>query len=249
MNTSRLCIFTLLVSVAAATASADQAVLTPTHDNTIFSESSSLSAGGQNGVFAGSNNMPGFPSRRGLMQFDLSSIPAGAAITGASLTLTLEQGGNTSSPTVELHRLNVAWGEGTAGSGGLSGAGSAAATGDATWTEPMHNQTTWPAGGDFVSTASASQTVSGNTTGSTFTWSSAGLLADVQTWFANPSTNHGWELINLAEGSAQSVKVFYSKEFSDASRQPHLTVTFVPEPASVALALIAVTLGTCFRRR
>lgn len=227
--------------------------LTPLKDNTIFSESSNLSAGGQLGIFVGSNNAtpPNPPSRRGLLQFDVANgLPAGVAITGASLTLTLEMAGSGSSaPSISLSRLNVDWGEGNAGNGTLSGAGSPANPGDATWTESAHNGPTWTAGGDHAG-VSASQTVTGNTVGSQFTWSSPTLLSDVIDWYSNPANNHGWELISSLEGTAQSVKTFYSKEFtSDSSRWPKLTVTYVPEPTAGLLALLASPLWLFYRRR
>ena len=57
-------------------------------------------------------------------------------------------------------------------------------------------------------------------------------------WYSNSANNHGWELISSLEGTAQSVKAFYSKEFtSDPTRWPKLTVTYVPEPTAGMLAL------------
>ena len=120
----------------------------PIQDNTIFSESSN-SGGGEIGVFVGSNNAAGPPSRRGLIQFDVASaVPAGVTITGATLTMYLEMANNATARTIDLHRINVAWGEGTAGAGILNGAGFAAGTGDATWSESMHNvpSSSWPLG-------------------------------------------------------------------------------------------------------
>jgi len=225
--------------------------LTPIKDNTIFSQSSNLSAGGQTGIFVGSNNVAGPPSLRGLLQFDIANgVPSGVVITGASLTLTLEQAGSGSqSPSISLSRLNVDWGEGNAGLGTLAGSGSTANTGDATWTESAHNVTTWTAGGDHAG-VSANQTVAGNTVGSTFTWSSPTLFSDVVDWYSNPSNNHGWELISSLEGTPQSVKTFYSKEFtSDPSRWPKLTVNYVPEPTAGLLALLVSPLWPFYRRR
>jgi hypothetical protein len=171
-------------------------------------------------------------------------------ITGASLTLTLEQAGSGSqSPSISLSRLNVDWGEGNAGLGTLSGGGSTANNGDATWTESAHNVSTWTAGGDHAG-VSASQTVAGNTIGSTFTWSSPTMLNDVIDWYTNPSNNHGWVLISSLEGTAQSVKTFYSKELTaDPSHWPKLTVTYVPEPTTGLLALLDSLLWLFYRRR
>ena len=56
------------------------------------------------------------PSIRGLIQFDLSSaVPSGVTITSATLTMYLEMANNATARTIDLHPVNVAWGEGTAG--------------------------------------------------------------------------------------------------------------------------------------
>ena len=76
------------------------------------------------------------------------------------------------------------------------------------------------------------------------------LFSDVIDWYSNSANNHGWELISSLEGTAQSVKAFYSKEFtSDPTRWPKLTVTYVPEPTAGMLALLASPLWLFYRRR
>ncbi len=245
-------IFMLILVIAPTVGWADQVVnLAPAQDNTIFSESYN-SAGGEIGVFVGSNNAAGPPSRRGLIQFNVAAgIPAGVTITGATLTMYLETANNATARTIDLHTINVAWGEGTAGNGQLNGAGFTAGTGDATWDESMHNVplSIWPLGGDFAATFSASASVSGTTVGSPFAWSSPTLLNDVKTWYANASTNHGWEMISNGEGAGGSVKTFYSKEYADSSVHPVLTVTFVPEPTTICLVALAAPFGAARRRR
>ena len=54
------------------------------------------------------------------------------------------------------------------------------------------------------------------------------LLSDVQAWFGDATSNHGWELINSGEGTSQSVKSFSSREAA-AGIRPLLTITYVPE--------------------
>src|SRR6478752_10653557 len=105
MKSLKFAICTLALAFLPIAAWADQSVsLAPTQDNTIFSESGN-SAGGEIGVFVGSNNAAGPPSRRGLIQFNLSSIPAGSTITGATLTMYLEMTNNGTARTVDLHRV------------------------------------------------------------------------------------------------------------------------------------------------
>jgi hypothetical protein len=251
MNILRFTVCTLAFVLAPAAAwSVD---LTPSQDNTIFQNSTTVSAGGQIGIFVGANNGTN-PIRRGLIQFDVAGgLPAGVTIVDASLTLTLEMANNATARTISLYRLNTAWGEGTAGTGTLSGAGSTPiADGDATWTEAKHNQVNWPAGGDIniISPARAAVSVAGNTVGTSYTWTSAGLLNDVKDWYANPATNFGWDLVNSDEGTAQSVKAFYSREYTtNTAFRPELTITYVPEPTAIVLALLASPLFLLRRGR
>jgi hypothetical protein len=237
MNILRLAACTAAVALAPALAWSVE--LTPSKDNTIFQNSTSLSAGGQNGIFVGANNSAN-PARRGLIQFDVAGgLPAGVTIVDASLTLALEMANNATARQISLYRLNSEWGEGTAGAGTLGGGGSPANDGDATWTEAKHNQVNWTGGGDFTASASATLSVAGSAAGTTYTWTSASLLNDVKDWYANPATNFGWDIISADEAVAQSVKVFYSREFSTASVRPKLTITYVPEPTAIVLALLA----------
>src|SRR5689334_1920183 len=104
----------------------EQVTLFPAKDNTIFSEGDLSNA--QSGIFAGRTSTGGF-MRRGLLQFDISSIPAGATIEDVTLTMNVSKsrfGGNAS-----LHRLTSDWGEGTSNSFD-EGFGAAATNDDAT---------------------------------------------------------------------------------------------------------------------
>jgi hypothetical protein len=238
-----------MLSVAPATAWAVS--LAPIKDNTIFQNSSNLSAGGVNGIFVGATNLASNPARRGLVQFDVAGgLPAGVTIVDASLTLTLEMANNATARQISLYRLNSDWGEGTAGAGMLSGAGFTAADGDATWTEAKHNQVNWTAGGDIATPASATLSVAGSTVGTTYTWTSPGLLSDVQSWYANPATNFGWDIVNSDESIQQSVKTFYSREDVRLTPlAPKLTITYIPEPATIVLAAMGSALFLLRRGR
>jgi hypothetical protein len=248
MNILRFTVCTL--AFAASPAVAWSADLTSSKDNTIFQNSTSLSAGGQIGVFVGANNSAN-PARRGLIQFDIvGGLPAGVTIVDASLTLTLEMANNATARQISLYPLSSDWGEGTAGAGTFGGGGSPVADGDATWTEAKHNQVNWAAGGDIVTPASATLSVYGSTPGTTYTWSSAGLLSDVKNWYANPVSNFGWDIVNADEGITQSVKVFYSREYTaNTAFRPKLTITYVPEPTAIVLALVASPLFLLRRGR
>jgi hypothetical protein len=75
----------------------------------------------------------------------------------------------------------------------------------------------------FAQTASATKAVSAV---GFYTWSStAALVADVQSWVDNPSSNHGW-VIKGNEATATTVKRFESREA--AANHPLLVVSYLP---------------------
>jgi hypothetical protein len=162
------------------------------------------------------------------------------------------------SRVVATHRLLANWGEGTsdAGPGGApgSGNGAPATTNDATWQHRFFNTQFWtshiPAtpgsgGGDFVSQASATATV-GIDPGVTVTWETirsgapSGLVADVEQWLTNPTSNFGWLLKIADESPLRTARRFYSKESTNAALHPRLVIdyTVVPEPATLAILMI-----------
>jgi hypothetical protein len=205
-------------------AGADVVAIGADQDNTIFSEDGALSNGAGEYFFAG-NTKDDF-LRRGLIRFDVAgALPAGSVITDVSLALYMSRT-RTQNQTVSLHAVNADWGEGTSDAGGEEGAGASATTNDATWTHRLYPGTSWSTdGGDFAATASGSASV-GNQNGD-YTWSSAGMVADVQAWLDAPSSNFGWIVIGN-ETSTRVVKRFDSRTNGDASHRPELTVTFTP---------------------
>src|SRR4051812_5706406 len=91
-----LCAFFAVTVMSTLVARADTATLTPDKDNTLFQTSSgNLSDGSGQALYAGrtGQSTPGLQIRRGLLHFNLSTIPAGATITIASLRLTAENRG------------------------------------------------------------------------------------------------------------------------------------------------------------
>lgn len=224
----RVLVAAAAVGIGAASVQADSITVLSNHDNTIFSDLTSNSNGSGSGVFVGNNQQGGV--RRGLISFDVSAIPAGSTITSVTLSMTMAQtvGGNIN---VALHRVTSAWGEGTSNG---SGQGAAAQAGEATWTDRMFGVNPWAAaGGDFVAGASAFKSIGGV---GTYQWASTpALVADVQGWLTNPSTNNGWIMIGDAVNGG--AKRFNSRESGDERFVPSLSVeyTIVPGPASLAL--------------
>jgi hypothetical protein len=219
--------------------------LLPFQDATLFEDpAGSLSGGGANAMHVGRvGTNDATPLRRGLLQFDLSSIPAGSTIHSVQLTVTVVQVKSPTAQVVSLHRMMSAWVAGNQVSN--TGNGVAAAPGDATWLHRT-SPTTWTnPGGDFISGSSASTSVAGL---GEYSWTGAGLVADVTGWLANPSSNSGWAMLGN-ETVSQSVKVIGSMQNTTASSRPRLLVNFTPVPEP-HVALLSVTgLAALLKRR
>jgi len=203
--------------------------LAPSKDNTLIETPVGNSNGAGDGIYAGRvGSTAGGTLRRGLLAFDLSSIPVGSTVNAATLTLEMVQSPNVEARTVTLHPVSADWGE--AGSSG-SGAGSAALPGDATWLYRFFSTLTWTtAGGDFVAGPSASQSVAGL---GSYVWTGAGLVADVQSWVGNAALNFGWLVKGDEAGTLFTVKKFTSSEGLTPLTHPRLTVDYTPGTADV----------------
>jgi hypothetical protein len=169
--------------------------------------------------------------RRALVEFDVSSIPAGSTVTGVTLTLYMAQTTGGASD-VSVSRVLASWGEGTSNSGSSGGSGAPSTLGDATWIHRFFDTTMWAnPGGDFDAAASSVKSVAG--VGS-YSWASAGLVADVQAWVDGAAGNDGW-MLRGDESTAGSAKRFATREATTDSQRPMLEVTYVPAPASAML--------------
>lgn len=133
--------------------------LTPSKDTTLIE----IPLGNSNGAgpFLISGRVSSNQSnsiRRAAMAFNLSAIPAGSTVTGASLSVHVsrDRGG---AQTYALHKLKGDWGEG-ASTG--NGRGTPATNGSATWTHRFFPNTPWTnPGGDYEPLLSATETVRG----------------------------------------------------------------------------------------
>ena len=134
--------------------------------------------------------------RRGVLAFDIAgSIPSGSTVTSVSLSMNMSRT-ISDTRTVELHVLLADWGEGTSNANANEGQGAPATPNDATWRHRFFDTIFWTAqGGDFSATVSASQSVGG--IGGSI-WSSAQMVADVQSWLDNPASNFGWLVLGTS---------------------------------------------------
>lgn len=216
-----------VVLVASLTAHADQAILAPSVDNTLYeSATGSLSNGAGENFFSGRTGQSSEYLRRGLIRFDLSSIPAGSYIQSVSLTLhcSLSSGG---AQTMGLHRVLADWGESTSIAAPPGGLGAPAAPGDATWLHTFSPSSFWStAGGDYSGAVSASAVV--NAPGMLYVWGpTPALTADVQAWVDSATPNFGWMMIGN-ESLTNTAKRFDSRENVNVAHRPSLAVTYLP---------------------
>ena len=247
MNTQSVnsCKTLLLLIVAAALggigpslANATTININPIKDNTLY-EFVTVDGDRSNGVgtrlFTGETDEAEI--RRGVLAFDIAgSIPAGSTITSVSLSMNMSRGFDDTARSVELHKLLADWGEGTSDASGQEGQGITATTNDATWRHRFYNTIFWTTqGGDFSGTVSASQSVGAI---GQYVWSSAQMVADVQSWLDNPSSNFGW-LVKGDESTSPTAKRFDTRE---STSPPVLTIEYTG-PASIMLRAAGFRMG------
>lgn len=149
--------------------------------------------------------------QRPLLEFDLSSIPVGAAITHAELRLQASQ--NNGAFNVNVYQMLEAWEEGTE-----NGNPDAANWDDRSNSSGTSNWTNTGGTFDGTSVASLNSGLLG-----THAWDITGLA---QSWFASPSTNHGL-LLGSTDGGSTTIS-YHSRE---SSSPPELVVSyFVNDP-------------------
>jgi len=216
----------------------DSVVVVAFKDNTLYENATgSLSNGAGTKVIVSRNS--GGLIRRGVIAFNLvPSIPAGASVTSATLTLYNAEAG-TNSANVSLYRTAGDWGEGTSLATGTEDAGAPSTTGDATWIHRFYSATPWAtAGGDFNGTASATVSVSG---AGSYSWT--GLKDDVQSWINSPSSNFGWVVRGREQSGGSALKRFESRQSADVVHRPQLKIVYTA-PAD-ATGACCHTDGTC----
>lgn len=223
-----------------------EVVLPPAADATIFDGTPSAPLADGTGEYLWSLATGGGLLRRALIRFDLGALPSGAVVTSVELSLYESTPRPRNRPTLTLHRVLAPWTEGPANTGSFGG-GAPASAGDVTWWQRVHPVQPWTnPGGDFVTSASGGAQV--GSPGSRIRWASTpALVADVQAWIANPTTNHGWILVGSAADEADSLnaKRFDSRESAVVANRPQLRVTYELPEGDVPLPPWAlVGLGT-----
>lgn len=221
----RLVALIMLIVAHPFLAFAETATLTSIKDATLIQEiTPELATGSSEFIYVGRIQRD-LGIRRGLVQFDLSALPANATIQSASLKLYVVKG-RADTMDLKVHRVTNSWGEGASNSFG--GAGSGAAPNDATWVSRFFGTTLkWSTlGGDFLKTISASKWLSDQDSVS-YEITDVQLVNDVIFWLNNPSLNHGWL---LEDDTALSAKALASRQNANATIRPQLIVHWTVSP-------------------
>ena len=141
-------------------------------------------------------------NRDGVVRFDISAIPAGSAITSATLTLAATAVNSaTAVKNYGAHRILADWAESTV-----------------TWNTPGST-----AGTHFAS--SPTETIAVTNVG-LYNWN---VVSDVTSFVNGSATNYGWRIIwsHNTSGTYKQVD-FGTKENSTASNRPVLNVIYTP---------------------
>jgi len=149
----------------------------------------------------------GSPDYATLLKWNLSSIPAGKIVTAVSITVNIT---NVSSQLYEIYALRRAWSESSA-----------------TWNQASSG-VNWGTAGANSTTSDRESTVLGAMSSSstglrTFSLNSSGI-AKVQSWIDNPSSNHGFVIMDYVNNS--DGLDFSSRETSTVSNRPKITITY-----------------------
>jgi hypothetical protein len=183
---------------------------TGTEDARIAEDAPDFTIGGDDKIVLKRNVTPN--RQRGLIRFTgLSNIEGPVTVTSVTLRLWQQSGGATTFD-VSLHKVLRDWTE------------LLCSWNEYQWDNGLAWATPGAMGtGDSVATASATVSVN-STTGEYKDFSSSQMAADVQDWINNGG-NHGWLLKPDAEDSAGTEKEFVTHEGTDGQR-PILVVTY-----------------------
>jgi hypothetical protein len=178
-----------------------------------------------------------------LLEFDLSTIPAGATITSASLRMVHAPDGTgwdnekgSAFPSI-IRRVTTPWVEGTACN--------AAQSGSSTWNSPGTGSWT---GGNYAATNYGTLTAGApDAPGTVYNITITTL---VQEWYNGTSPNHGLGIVpaSLVGDKEESWYYMYSDDAATASNRPQLIVNYSLPPvggtASKTDACIGVANGS-----
>ncbi|MGB2688153.1 MAG: DNRLRE domain-containing protein, partial [Desulfobacterales bacterium] len=147
----------------------------------------------------------GSPDRSALLYWDLASIPPGSIVDSVDVTLNITNG---TTNNYEFYESLRPWVES-----------------EATWNQYASGQSWQVAGADgsLDRGSTVFGVISGDKGLATLSLNAAGV-AVVQAWVDNPTSNHGFVILNYI--SATNGLDFSSRETGTVSVRPKLTVTY-----------------------
>jgi len=135
--------------------------------------------------------------------------------------------------TFDLRRVLCTWSEGSK----VGQRGAPATIGETTWNARFFSTTAvatnlWAVPGgeigtDFSATVSASTMIRG---GGGYSFASSNVVADVQSWLWDASSNFGWVMMTESEGTARTARRFYSRQQPYTNDIARLTIEFTIPP-------------------
>lgn len=156
-------------------------------------------------------------SAKTLIQFDISSIPAGAVIVSATLRLYVAISGDATKNNT-VHRGLVDWYEGDQANGITTIDGSVwnyrNYIGSVAWSGGAGGA----AGTEYVSSATGTFAAGGSG------YQSADVTADVQNFYATPANNKGWWIVG--QSGATGTKQWASSEHPSSGIRPELVIVY-----------------------
>src|SRR5262245_24643335 len=143
MRSYKTLLIILILALVHGAAFGVTVTLAPQKDNTLFEDPKGAISNGQGIYFyTWLTGVAGL--RRGLVAFDLSTIPAGATVANATLSMFLSTPhAQEATINVTLHKALHSWGEGTSDAGDPGGMGAPATPNDATWLHTFYNTMFW----------------------------------------------------------------------------------------------------------
>lgn len=139
--------------------------------------------------------------RKGLLKFDISTIPVGSTVVGAYLDLWISAEGQ----GFKMHRMLISWDESS-----------------------TYNSLSGGVDNDGVDAAVAidAQNAINLDTIVSVTLKTNLALSTIQGWVNDPSTNYGWLLEQISSATGDGLQ-FDSRQSITASRRPKLTIRYV----------------------
>jgi len=235
--------FVLILLTSIAQLPAETAYLNPSADTSIMQAFPFNNFGGNE--YFNSGTTQNYTTNRGLLKFDIAgALPPHAKVTAVTLTVEVVGSpvdGDTPS-TFTLHRMLRDWGEGNKAGHPPQQPflGQPATDGEATFLyRYAGTPDPWemPGGApdiDYVAVPSSDTFIYGVFFSPYVFDSTPQLIADVQSWAANPAENFGWMLICRDETNNFTARRFASRE--DPFQSPILTIDyFVPRVDAITI--------------